>query len=131
MSFINSLKRHRNNSRLISARQAHEDARRKWAEVESEVTFANRMAVFYGDELRAVNHETDWWRYAELKQKQHDALESADRYTAQARELYAKATARGEEVKRLESGDAVVDFSRCSPAVARRLFRPWVQKDHT
>lgn len=107
-----TLRQHRKTSQLTNARERHEIARRKWAGVEAEVTYANRMTVFYGDELKRVNQNVDYWRYAELRQKQDDSIALADKYTLEARELYAKAQARGEEVKRLEAADTVPALSR-------------------
>lgn len=124
-----TLRQHRKTSQLTNAREKHEAARRRWAEVESENTYAQRMANFYSDEVAKIDHTVDYWRYAEMKQKLDDCKALIDKYTEQAKELYAKAQARGEDVIRitLENKTEVQQtLSRGGPS-SLRAFRPsWI-----
>lgn len=125
-----TLRQHRKTSQLTNAREKHEDARRKWAEVESEMTYAQRMSNFYSDEVAKIDHTTDYWRYAEMKQKLDDCKAMHAKYAEQAKELYAKAQARGEEVVRLtleNKTEVQQTLSRSGDSYSVRLRRPWIK----
>lgn len=125
MTLFNALTNHRKTSQLTRAREKHESARRKWAEVESELTFAQRMANFYGDEVAKIDHTKDYWRYAEMMQKLDDCKSLLAKYTEQGKELYAKAQARGEDVILLTLGNKEEVLSRRGAKSVRTLYRPW------
>lgn len=42
------------------------------AREEAEAEYHRRMANFYTDRVLAIDQHTDWWGYAEAKQKQYD-----------------------------------------------------------
>ena len=66
------------------------------------------MAEFYSQQLKNVDHEKDWWRYAELKQKQFDSLHDQTHYSQQADEAMAKVAAQ-------QASENVADSGRPSP----------------
>ena len=70
-----------------------ERAARYKAEIHSDFTFHEAMRSFYQERVAQIDPHTNWWEFADAKQKHQDNHELADHYLKLCNEAQAKVEA--------------------------------------
>lgn len=70
-----------------------EKAIREKAQLVSDLEFNRTMGNFYTERVLDIDPHTDWWNFAEAKQKQHDHQNDFVRYEKRIQEADAKVEA--------------------------------------
>lgn len=66
---------------------------RKKAQLMGDLEYHRTMSNFYTDRVLEIDHNTDWWNFAEAKQKQADHQEDFLAYENKIKEADAKVQA--------------------------------------
>lgn len=90
MTLFSMFRQHRQDARLRNQRNALHLAAERLANARGNLHYVQQMIAFYEVELEGVDHEEDFWRYAELKQKLKDAYEELVFHTDKVRERTAQ-----------------------------------------
>ena len=70
-----------------------EQAARRKAEIHSDFIYHDAMRSFYEERVAQIDPHTDWWEFADAKQKHQDNRELADHYLKLSNEAQAKVEA--------------------------------------
>lgn len=96
MTIFSLFKQHRESSKVNKAREAQQLAAERLANACANVYYAEQMLTFYRGQIAKVDHEVDFWLYAELKQKELDTAAELARYIMVVEERTAQLQARQE-----------------------------------
>lgn len=83
------------------AKDKLERATRQLAERQADVSYNASMANFYTEQLLDISPDTDWWDWADAKQKQQDFQQEALLGERKAAPLTAQVQARREHYNKL------------------------------
>lgn len=90
MGVIQMLRRDLHQSRVSKKYAAVERAIKAKARVASDFEYNSTMRKFYDERVDEIDPHSDWWAFAEAKQKQHDHRNAEDHYAQRLRECVAK-----------------------------------------
>lgn len=99
MTLFSAFKEHRAKTRIAKKREAVQLAAERLANAMGNVHYAKHMFAFYSDQLEAVDQHQDYWRFAELRQKQDDTAEELARYEQIVKERAAQLAALSKKEK--------------------------------
>lgn len=96
-----------------------EEAMKDKAKHVSDAEFNRTMTDFYTDQVKDIDHEHDWWRYAEAKQKEFDHHEAWLAAKSRAVEAETKIAAERQRFSSIMGYSAATE-----PAAAREGDTP-------
>ena len=81
-----------------------EKAVKAQAQLNSDAEFHRTMTDFYTLQVDNIDPHTDWWEFADAKQKEHDHVEQYQKYAASREEAAALVAAEHARYVRLQHG---------------------------
>lgn len=98
---ISAVRKFRISRRFRAQYERVEKSIRAKAQLVSDLEFHRTMQSFYTERVFDIDHNTDWWDYAEAKQKQHDHQMDCLRLEKRVAEAEAKVEATKNAYKAL------------------------------
>lgn len=93
MNMLQAVKNYIKSSRVRNQYERVERAIRNKAQLASELEFHRTMGDFYSERVQSIDPHTDWWNFAEAKQKEYDHNEDSVRLSNRIVEADAKVNA--------------------------------------
>lgn len=93
MTILKAIRHHVSDNRIRRRYEKIEKAIREKAQLVSDMEFHRTMSNFYTERVLEIDPHSDWWGFADAKQKQHDHQIDFTRYSKAVQEADAKVIA--------------------------------------
>lgn len=98
---------HPHNARVDVAYARMKKANERHAQHTAELEYHLRMKLFYERQLKETDPNTDWWEWAEAKEREHEHTKDAFALETKARRLSEQALAREAQYRTLRGKNNV------------------------